>query len=186
MKWSEVSEVDRSLLTPTTSRSLMMPPPICLRSWEEVGDASDSANESAVDRSPTKPEECSRRYHLLAVILCPSGSSSSWSVMRCGGSTKPDFSLTSQTRLSIALPLPRSMLAQLQGSQPEEQELNAVGPSLTRGNTVGYDNPAGSSLPGLAPFPQASAQAAFPGLARHPNISHRDGIVCEGSSPHQD
>ena len=90
---TEVSEVDRSLLTPTTTEKPDGVSSSAFDSWEEVADASDSANESAVDRSPTKPKK--NGYVALAVILALVGVIIIVvCFMKCRKHTKPDFSLS--------------------------------------------------------------------------------------------
>ena len=60
------------------------------------------------------------------------------------------------------------------------QELNAV-TIVKRGNTVGYDNP-GFESPWTSAFSKRAPKLSTLDWPDTPNISRRDGIVCEGSS----
>ena len=60
------------------------------------------------------------------------------------------------------------------------KELNAV-TIVKRGNTVGYDNP-GFESPWTSAFSKRAPKLSTLDWPDSPNIGHRDGIVCEGSS----
>lgn len=60
------------------------------------------------------------------------------------------------------------------------KELNAV-TIIKRGNTVGYDNP-GFESPWTSAFSKRAPKLSTLDWPDSPNIGHRDGIVCEGSS----
>ena len=61
------------------------------------------------------------------------------------------------------------------------QELNAV-TIVKTGNTVGYDNP-GFASPWTSAFSKRAPKLSTLDWPDTPDISRRDGIVCEGSSP---
>ena len=52
---------------------------------------------------------------------------------------------------------------------------------VKRGNTVGYDNP-GFESPWTSAFSKRAPKLSTLDWPDSPNIGHRDGIVCEGSS----
>ena len=60
------------------------------------------------------------------------------------------------------------------------KELNAV-TIIKRGSTTGYDNP-GFESPWTSAFSRRAPKLSTLDWPDSPNIGHRDGIVCEGSS----
>jgi len=167
---------------PTTDLTTVEPTVVtssAFDSWEEVADPSDSSQEGAVtvDMTPTKPKK--NGYVALAVILALVGVVIIVvCFMKCRRHKKSEFSLsfTNQT-FNRASPANANTAPRIE--QPD-QELNAV-TIVKRGNTVGYDNP-GFESPWTSAFSKRAPKLSTLDWPDSPNIGHRDGIVCEGSS----